>query len=85
MWLLQRNIQIKRPSSKLDYQRLGPFKIIAQVIPVSYRLQLPPMMHIYPVFHVSLLEPYKKSQIPSRIPPPPLSIEIDHDMIKLIK
>jgi hypothetical protein len=36
-------------------------------------------MHIHPVFYVSLLESYKKSQIPSQIPRPPPSIEIDHD------
>jgi hypothetical protein len=29
VWLLRQNIQTKRPSSKLDYQRLDPFKIIA--------------------------------------------------------
>jgi hypothetical protein len=76
LWLLRRNIQIKRPSRKLDYQRLGPFKIIMRVNPVSFHLEHPPTMHIYLVFHISLLKPYKKSQIP---PPPPL-IEIDHDV-----
>jgi hypothetical protein len=59
---------------------LGPFKLIALVNPVSYCLKLPPTMHIHPVFHVSMLEAYKKSQIPSRIPPPPPSIETDHDV-----
>jgi hypothetical protein len=64
----------------LDYQRLSPFKIIVQVNPISYPLELLPTMHIHPVFHVSLLEPYKKSQIPNQIPPPPLPVEIDHDV-----
>jgi hypothetical protein len=59
---------------------LGPFKIMAQVNPVSYCLELPPTMHIHPIFHVFLLEPYKKSKIPSRIPPPPPPIETDHDV-----
>jgi hypothetical protein len=59
---------------------LGPFKIIAQINPVSYHLEVPPTIHIHPVFHVFLLKPYKKSQIPSRIPPLPPSIEIDHDV-----
>jgi hypothetical protein len=80
VWLLRRNVQTKRPSRKLDYQRLGPFKIIVQVNLVSYRLELPPTMHIHPVFHISLLKPYKISQIPSRIPPRPHPIEIDHDV-----
>jgi hypothetical protein len=77
---LRRNIQIKQLLRKLDYQRLGPFKIITQVNPVSYRLELPLTMHIHPVFHISLLESYQESQIPSRIPPPPPPIEIDHDV-----
>jgi hypothetical protein len=47
---------------------------------VSYCFELPPTMHIYPVFHVFLLEPYKNSQIPNRIPPLPPPIEIDHDV-----
>jgi hypothetical protein len=64
----------------LDFQRLDPFKIIAQANPVSYCLELPPTMHIHPIFHIYLLEPYKKSQIPSRIPPPPPPIEIDHNV-----
>jgi hypothetical protein len=82
---LQRNIQTKRPSKKLDYQRLGPFKIIAQINLVNYRLEFPPTIHIYPIFHVSLLEPYKKSQIPSRILLPPLPLEINHDVEYEIK
>jgi hypothetical protein len=66
----------KRPSRKLDYQQLGSFKIIAHINPVSYHLEFPLTIHIHPVFHVSLLEPYKKSQIPNRIlpPPPPMII-----------
>jgi hypothetical protein len=59
---------------------LGPLKIIAQINPVSYRLELPPTMHILPIFHVSFLEPYKKSQILSQISPPPPPIETDHDV-----
>jgi hypothetical protein len=55
VWLLQRNIQTKRPSRKLDYQQLGPFKLIAQVNLVSCRLELRPTMHIYSVFHIGTL------------------------------
>jgi hypothetical protein len=34
-------------------------------------------MKIHPVFHVSLLEPYKESTIPGRLPAPPPPIEIN--------
>jgi hypothetical protein len=34
-------------------------------------------MKIHPVFHVSLLEPYKELTIPRRLPTPPPPIEIN--------
>jgi hypothetical protein len=34
-------------------------------------------MKVHPVFHVSLLEPYKESNISDRTQPPPPCIEID--------
>nr|GEW18465.1 hypothetical protein CTI12_AA187700 [Tanacetum cinerariifolium] len=36
----------------------GPFSVIGRVGKVSYRVQLPPKLKIYPVFHVSFLKPY---------------------------
>jgi hypothetical protein len=80
VWLLRKHIQTKRPSKKLDYQRFGPFKIIKQINPVSYRLELPSTMQIHPVFHVSLLEPYHESTISGRTLPPPPPIEVDNEM-----
>lgn len=56
VYLLRKNIQTKRPSSKLDHKKLGPFKIQKVVGPVNFRLALPKTMNIHPVFHVSLLE-----------------------------
>ena len=67
VWLLRRNLKTHRPSNKLDYRHLGPFSIIKRVNEVAYQLELPPSMKIHPVFHVSLLEPYKDSTIPERL------------------
>ena len=56
-YLLRRNIKTKRPSEKLDYRKLGPFKIRRRVTNVTYELELPEgMRRIHPVFHASLLE-----------------------------
>ena len=76
VWLLRRNISTTRPSSKLDVRRLGPFAIIGPVGTSSFRLDLPPSMHIHPVFHVSLLEPHIANTFPGRIQkiPPPVHI-----------
>jgi hypothetical protein len=59
VWLLRRNLKTRRPSDKRDYRRLGPFRVSKQVNEVAYMLDLPSSMKIHPVFHLSLLEPYK--------------------------
>lgn len=59
VWLLWRNIKTTRPSEKLDYHCLGPFKILDQQGQLSFLLKLPQTLsHLHPVFHTSLLEPY---------------------------
>jgi hypothetical protein len=56
VYLIQRNIQIKQPSTKLDHKKLGLFKIKKVIGLVNYKLVLPKTMNIYPVFYISLLE-----------------------------
>ena len=58
VYLLRRNITTRRPSDKLDFKKLGPYKIVKQVNEVDYELLLPTHRGrpIHPVFHVSLLE-----------------------------
>ena len=57
IYLLRRNVKITRPSDKLNHKKLGPFKIIRNIRDISFELQLPLTMKIYPVFHILLLEP----------------------------
>jgi hypothetical protein len=79
VWLNRRNIRTNRPSRKLDVKRMGPFQIeeIVGESQLAYRLQLPPQMRIHPVFHVSLLEPYKENRLAGRTQerPPPVEVE----------
>jgi hypothetical protein len=56
IYLIQRNIQIKQPSTKLDHKKLGLFKIKRITRLINYKLVLPKTINIYPVFHISLLE-----------------------------
>lgn len=48
-------------SYKLNEKYLGPFKIIEKVSDVNYKLELPVLMGIHPVFHVSKLKEFKES------------------------
>ena len=56
VYLLRKNIKTKRPSDKLDYTKLGPFKIQKKLRLVTFRLKLLRHMRIHLVFHISLLE-----------------------------
>ena len=59
-----------RPCDKLDYWRLGPFRINGKFNDVTFCLDILPQLRIHPVFHSSLLEPYQDNTIPNRITPP---------------
>ncbi|CAA7265736.1 unnamed protein product [Cyclocybe aegerita] len=70
-----------RPSKKLAKKFLGPYEIIAQVGSHSFTLRLPQSMRlVHPVFHVSMLEPFKPSTIPSRAVEPPAPVEIEGEL-----
>ena len=66
VWLEGKNLQLPHQVTKLAPKRYGPFKIIKEITPVAYRLQLPPTWTIHDVFHASLLLPY--SETPSHGP-----------------
>ncbi|KAK3568931.1 hypothetical protein QTP86_020639 [Hemibagrus guttatus] len=78
VWLSTRKLRLKLPCRKLSPKFVGPFEIIRQVNPVSYRLWLPASYHICPTFHVSLLKPAHPPGIGETDcvePPPPLDVE----------
>jgi transposase InsO family protein len=66
VYLSRRNIKTKRPSDKLDYKKLGPFRIIRKVSSVNYELDLPETMHCHPIFHIALLEPAEDDDEPTQ-------------------
>jgi hypothetical protein len=57
VYLLRRNIKTTRPSDKLDYKKFGPFRVKRNIKNISYELYFLFTIRIYPVFHISLLEP----------------------------
>ena len=57
----QANIKTNRPSDKLDYKKLGPYRILKKIGPVNYEIDMPIKegqrgRTIHPRFHISLLE-----------------------------
>jgi len=83
-WVLlnTKNIRIKGPpdgARKLTPRWIGPFKILAKVGKVAYRLEFPESMNrIHSVFHVSLMKPYKSD---GRVQPPPPILEVEGEVL----
>jgi hypothetical protein len=57
IYLLRRNIKITRPSDKLDLKKIGLFKVKRNIRDINFEFKLFLIIRIYPIFHISLLEP----------------------------
>lgn len=76
VWLEGKNITTTHPSAKLRPKRFGPFPIIKALGPITFKLKLPHDWKIHPVFHASLLTPYRQTSEygPVTTEPPPIII-----------
>jgi len=54
------NLQTTHPKAKLAPQHYGPFKVL-WASSTNCKLELPTQMWIHPIFHNSLLKPYKET------------------------
>ena len=66
MWLDARNIKTVHPTKKLDWKRLGPFRVEKVISLYACRLELPSSMKIYPVFYVSVLQAAADDSVPGK-------------------
>ena len=67
VYLLRKNIKIKRLSDKLDYIKLRLFKIEKKLGPVIFKLIMPKGMRIHLIFHISLLKPITTNTNPEPV------------------
>jgi len=66
--LSTQNLKQKRPKRKLSHRFIGPFLVLDAIGKQAYRLALLKTLLIHPVFHVSLLEPYKRREGDMEVP-----------------
>lgn len=77
--LNRKNIASSKASKKFDCRYLGPFRVLKKVGKLAYLLDLPPSMaKIHPVFHISLLEPWRAPPESKGFRPGPVDVP-DHD------
>src|SRR6266545_7822206 len=71
----------RRPTKKLAKKYLGPYDLIAQVGTQSFTLKLPDALQsVYPIFHISMLEPHMPSSIPNHIELPLTPVEVNGEL-----
>jgi Chromo (CHRromatin Organisation MOdifier) domain len=77
VWLEGSHLKLPYATMKLAPRRYGPFKIVAKISNVAYKIQLPTTWKIHDVFHASLLTPYNETNAhgPNFLEPPPNLIE----------
>ena len=75
-----KNIRTKRPSKKLSPKLYGPFQVLEKRGARAFKLNISDRWKIHPVFHVSLLEPYRVSVRPGREQPPQEPEEVEGDL-----
>ena len=62
---------------KLLPKYIGPFPIINRVGELAYKIELPPVLRIHNVLHVSRLRPFHDD---GRVQPPPLPVLINNEL-----
>jgi len=73
-------IKSKRPTRKFTPRLYGPFKVFEKKGNWAFKLDIPARWKIHPVFHISLLEPFKVSDRPNKKQPPREPEDVEGDL-----
>jgi hypothetical protein len=88
VWLEATHLRFPHQKTKLLPKRYGPFKIVKEISPVAFRLELPASWNIHNVFHASLLSPYTETAVHgpnfSRPPPDLIDGEEEYEVEQLV-
>ena len=88
VWLEATNLKLRHQKTKLAPKRYGPFRVIKEISPVAYQIQLPPSWNIHDVFHASLLRPYHETAAHgpnfSRPPPDLINGEEEYEVERIV-
>ena len=88
IWLEARNLKRLIINPKFTPKREGPFIITKVLSPIVYQLRLLKTWKIHPVFHATLLSPYRKNEVHGQnfpVPPPDLiNGEEEYEIEKII-
>ena len=85
VYLSTAHIRLKfKGSPKLLPRWIGPFKVLAEINPVAYKLQMPENMRLHPVFHVALLK--LATGVSLKSPPTPILLdgELEYEVEEII-
>ena len=89
VWLEARNLKHLIINPKFTSKREGPFTITKVLSPIVYQLHLPKTWKIHPVFHASLLSPYRENKVHGRnfpaLPPDLINREEEYEIEKIIR
>ena len=69
------SLKQQNKDNKLEPKYYGPYKVLYRIGSMDYKLELPPSLHVHPIFHVSCL----KMVIGDKIPIQTIFLEIDEE------
>ena len=89
VWLEARNLKRNVFNPKFTAKREGPFKVTKVLSSLSYQLEIPKSWKIHPMFHASLLTPYKENDIHGpnylQLPPDLINGEEEYEVKRILK